>query len=46
MGGTLDGQRGDHILLAPPLVMPDHELEEVADRLATVLEDLYRVLPR
>lgn len=46
MGGTLDGQRGDHILLAPPLVMPDHELEEVADRLATVLEDLSRVLPR
>ena len=46
MGGTLDGQRGDHILLAPPLVMPDHELEEVADRLATVLQDLARVLPR
>ncbi|MFZ9314245.1 MAG: aspartate aminotransferase family protein [Burkholderiaceae bacterium] len=46
MGGTLDGQRGDHILLAPPLVMSHDELEEVADRLASVLQELARVLPR
>jgi len=46
MGGTLDGQRGDHILLAPPLVMPDHEIDEVARRLTTVLIEITRELPR
>ena len=46
MGGTLDGQQGDHILLAPPLVMPDHEIDEVAQRLTTVLAEITRELPR
>ncbi|MFZ9813209.1 MAG: aminotransferase class III-fold pyridoxal phosphate-dependent enzyme, partial [Burkholderiaceae bacterium] len=46
MGGTLDGQRGDHILLAPPLVMPDHELDEVVRRLTMVLTEITRELPR
>ncbi len=46
MGGTLDGQRGDHILLAPPLVMPDHELDEVAHRLSGVLAEIARELPK
>jgi len=38
MGGTLDGQRGDHILLAPPFIATDADLEEIIDRLGTALD--------
>ncbi|MBX8518995.1 aspartate aminotransferase family protein [Pseudomonas cichorii] len=33
MGGTVDGLRGDHILLAPPFILEDHHLDEIADKL-------------
>lgn len=33
MGGTLDGQRGDHILLAPPFILEDAQLDEITDKL-------------
>lgn len=33
MGGTIDGQRGDHILLAPPFIMSAAQVDEVADKL-------------
>ena len=29
MGGTIDGQRGDHVLLAPPYNLGDTEQEEL-----------------
>jgi adenosylmethionine-8-amino-7-oxononanoate aminotransferase len=38
MGGTLDGQRGDHILLAPPFIASDADLEEIVERLGTALD--------
>lgn len=38
MGGTIDGQRGDHVLLAPPFIMTDAELDLVADRLTSAIE--------
>jgi hypothetical protein len=38
MGGTLDGVRGDHILLAPPFIISDDQLAEVADRLAGAID--------
>jgi adenosylmethionine-8-amino-7-oxononanoate aminotransferase len=34
MGGTIDGARGDHILLAPPFIATDADLAEMTDRLA------------
>jgi adenosylmethionine-8-amino-7-oxononanoate aminotransferase len=37
MGGTLDGQRGDHILLAPPFIVEEAQLDELVDKLATTL---------
>ncbi|SDG72784.1 aspartate aminotransferase family protein [Roseospirillum parvum] len=37
MSGTIDGQRGDHILLAPPFIMTDSDLEEIGQRLHTTL---------
>lgn len=37
MGGTLDGQRGDHILLAPPFILEDAHLTELVDKLDAAL---------
>jgi adenosylmethionine-8-amino-7-oxononanoate aminotransferase len=34
MGGTIDGRRGDHVLLAPPFIVTDSELDAVVERLA------------
>ena len=33
MGGTIDGQRGDHILLAPPFIATGADLAEIVSRL-------------
>ena len=33
MGGTIDGQRGDHVLLAPPFIVSDSELDAIVLRL-------------
>ena len=37
MGGTIDGRRGDHILLAPPFIATEAELAEITSRLADAL---------
>ncbi|HEY0489967.1 MAG TPA: aspartate aminotransferase family protein, partial [Telluria sp.] len=34
MGGTIDGQNGDHVLLAPPFIATDADLAEIVSRLA------------
>ncbi len=33
MGGTVDGQNGDHVLLAPPFILEDSQLDEITDKL-------------
>ena len=33
MGGTIDGQRGDHVLLAPPFIASESDLQEIVTRL-------------
>ncbi len=38
MGGTLDGQRGDHILLAPPFIIDDGHVEEIIEKLSCTLD--------
>jgi len=38
MGGTLDGRRGDHVLLAPPFIVADDELDEIVRRLARAID--------
>jgi adenosylmethionine-8-amino-7-oxononanoate aminotransferase len=43
MGGTVDGQQGDHVLLAPPFTCTVAQLEELADKLTAAIE---QVLPR
>lgn len=38
MGGTIDGQRGDHILLAPPFIIDDSHVAEIVDKLTTTFD--------
>jgi adenosylmethionine-8-amino-7-oxononanoate aminotransferase len=38
MGGTIDGQLGDHILLAPPFIVTENDVAEIVDLLATSVE--------
>ncbi len=33
MGGTIDGKRGDHILLAPPFIIEPEQIDELVDKL-------------
>src|SRR4030095_12773977 len=35
MGGAIDGQRGDHVLLAPPFIIGESEVAEIADGVGT-----------
>jgi hypothetical protein len=37
MGGTLDGRQGDHILLAPPFIVEEAQLDELVDKLSTTI---------
>jgi adenosylmethionine-8-amino-7-oxononanoate aminotransferase len=32
MGGTIDGKNGDHVLLAPPYIVNQSHIEEIADK--------------
>jgi adenosylmethionine-8-amino-7-oxononanoate aminotransferase len=38
MGGTIDGRRGDHILLAPPFIIGEEHVEEIVDKLDGALQ--------
>ena len=38
MGGTVDGQRGDHVLLAPPFILTDDQIGELVGKLGTALQ--------
>uniref|UniRef100_UPI002FDDEF3C aminotransferase class III-fold pyridoxal phosphate-dependent enzyme n=1 Tax=Rubrimonas sp. TaxID=2036015 RepID=UPI002FDDEF3C len=38
MGGTIDGVQGDHILLAPPYVIEEPQLDELVEKLAGALD--------
>jgi adenosylmethionine-8-amino-7-oxononanoate aminotransferase len=38
MGGTIDGQHGDHVLLAPPFIITDDQIDELVDKLDIALK--------
>ena len=42
MGGTIDGQRGDHVLIAPPFIVSEAQLDEIVDRLAVAIDAALR----
>jgi len=42
MGGTIDGRRGDHVLLAPPFIVSARELSEIVVRLKDAIDAVLR----
>ena len=44
MGGTIDGQQGDHVLLAPPFIIDNHHIEEIVTKLDQALKSTLRIL--
>jgi adenosylmethionine-8-amino-7-oxononanoate aminotransferase len=38
MGGTIDGVRGDHVLLAPPFIVRDADIDQIVDRLSRAID--------
>ena len=38
MGGTIDGREGDHVLLAPPFIVNDGELDVIVEWLAAAVD--------
>ena len=42
MGGTLDGVRGDHVLIAPPYIVSEAQLDELADKLGRAVDAAFR----
>jgi adenosylmethionine-8-amino-7-oxononanoate aminotransferase len=37
-GGTIDGSRGDHVLLAPPFIITSAQVDEIVDRLGAAID--------
>jgi len=40
MGGTVDGRVGDHVLLAPPFIATDADLDEIVVRLRRAIDEV------
>lgn len=38
MSGTIDGQNGDHVLLAPPFIISDAQIDELVTKLSGAIE--------
>ena len=45
MGGTIDGERGDHVLLAPPFIIDSSHIGMIVERLATAIDATIASLP-
>lgn len=43
-GSANDGQAGDHILLAPPYIVQKRDVEEIVERVARVVQDVFMEL--
>lgn len=41
-GGTVDGIRGDHVLLAPPYIASPDEIDLIVDKLGTAVDNVLR----
>jgi adenosylmethionine-8-amino-7-oxononanoate aminotransferase len=40
-GGTIDGRRGDHVVLAPPYITSHAELDAIVDRLGDAVDTVF-----
>jgi hypothetical protein len=39
MGGTIDGKRGDHIVIAPPYIATAADIDAIVERLGDAVDD-------
>jgi adenosylmethionine-8-amino-7-oxononanoate aminotransferase len=44
MGGTIDGKSGDHVLVAPPFIVSNDEIDQIAALLRQSIEESLRVI--
>jgi adenosylmethionine-8-amino-7-oxononanoate aminotransferase len=40
MGGTIDGEKGDHILLAPPFIASTEDIDSIVEILEIAINSL------
>ena len=40
-GGTVDGVNGDHVLIAPPYILTEVQLDELVDKLGAAVESVF-----
>ena len=43
-GGCVDGKRGDHVILAPPYIVTDREVDEIVERTGRTIDRALRGL--
>ena len=41
MGGTIDGQRGNHVMLAPPFIIDSTHVEELVTKLGNAIDHVF-----
>jgi adenosylmethionine-8-amino-7-oxononanoate aminotransferase len=46
MGGTIDGRLGDHVLLAPPFIVSEADVEEIVGKLKDAVDAAVKVVAR
>ena len=45
MGGTIDGKRGDHVIVAPPYIVTPSDIDAIVDRLGDAVDAALQGLP-
>lgn len=44
MGGTIDGRRGDHMLIAPPFIIGSEHIDEIVGKLGDTVDSVFASL--
>jgi adenosylmethionine-8-amino-7-oxononanoate aminotransferase len=44
MGGTIDGKRGDHVIVAPPYIAGPGDIDTIVERLGDAVDAAFRSL--
>ena len=46
MSGTIDGRRGDHVMIAPPFICTEEEIELIVSRFAAAVGAVFPQVKR
>jgi adenosylmethionine-8-amino-7-oxononanoate aminotransferase len=44
MGGTIDGRRGDHVLIAPPFIVTERDVDTIVERLGDSVDNALKTI--